>query len=595
MLKPLSLNALESYLEAWLGQDNGVVRPHEIAPLLLERTGGNPLFITSIVKQLVHREGLSQTLDAILSIPPDVRRFIDRQINDLSEADRDLLTAASVIRRKFAAPCVAAALEISVEQVEISCARLTRDGTFIVKSGSTKWPDDTLVELYSFRHDLYRELLYERLPATRRLLRHVRVGDRLEQAWTGQLDMVAAELAEHFERGGNLARAIPHHQRAASSALRRGANAEAIGHFQSAVDAIEHIADEPDRTRIEIQLRVGMGAAFMASKGFGAPEVLDAYARAELLCDRLGERPDIFPAIWGQWAFRHGRGEFGHARRLCSRLLTLAEKSGSTTLRLHAHHATWPTLFSCGELTEALTHVQAGLALYDATIHQATASSYGNHNASTCARNFGAMSLALLGEEDRARTMINDAITAARDIKDPFSLALSYYFASITGQLLGDVQFATRNAESGIKISVEHGLALTKVWNTGVAGWCAASNGNLERSLALLTEAVSALRAMQSMAYMSYLLGLLAHAHSKAGHQPRAMKALDDAIATAKYTGERFYIAELYRLQGELLAQPAINQRERAENAFNLAITIATQQNAHLLAHSAYQSLRRLS
>src|ERR1700720_109987 len=71
-------------------------------------------------------------------------------------------------------------------------------------------------ELYSFRHDLYRELLYERLLPTRRSLIHARVGRWLEGAWVGRLDTISSELAEHFERGNELARAIPHHQRAAA-------------------------------------------------------------------------------------------------------------------------------------------------------------------------------------------------------------------------------------------------------------------------------------------------------------------------------------------------------------------------------------------
>src|SRR5262249_6256242 len=150
----------------------------------------NPLFMTSIVNQLAQREPPERTLDKIVSIPHDVRRFIDRQIDELDETDRNLLIAASVIRREFATPAVAAALEIDGEQVETACARLARWGVFIGKSGSTRWPDGVHAELYAFRHDLYRELLYDRLPATRRSLIHARVGRRLEAAWNSQPDAI---------------------------------------------------------------------------------------------------------------------------------------------------------------------------------------------------------------------------------------------------------------------------------------------------------------------------------------------------------------------------------------------------------------------
>ena len=97
----------------------------------LERTGGNPLFMTSIVHQLAQSTAAIPTLAAIGSIPHDVRRFIDRQVDELAEADRELLTAASVIGRKFAAAAVAAALKSEVEEIEVVCARLARQGIFI--------------------------------------------------------------------------------------------------------------------------------------------------------------------------------------------------------------------------------------------------------------------------------------------------------------------------------------------------------------------------------------------------------------------------------------------------------------------------------
>jgi len=594
-LTPLRLQDVEGYLDVRLGPRQERAWPKELARQVLDRTGGNPLFLTGIVGELLERTSSDQPLIAINSIPRDVRRFIEGQIGNLDEIDRELLGAASVVGREFASPAVAAILNVEVEQVEIGCARLARESAFLAKSGSTSWPDGAPGELYLFRHDLYRELLYEHLPSARRAASHRRLGTRLEQAWARHLDAIAAELGEHFERGGELAKAIPYHQRAAKMALRISANQEAIGHFQRALNALGHVADELERTRIEIDLRVGIGAAFMMTRGFGAPEVLEAYARAEELCDRLGDQPNVFPAIWGQWAFRHGRGEFSYARRLCGKLLALAEKSDSTILKLHAHHAIWPTLFSCGEPRQALEHVEAGLALYDTASHRATAATYGKHDASTCARSFGAVSLALMAEDQPARTMVEDALATATELKDPFTLALTYFFASVTGQLLGDLRLATVNAEAGLQISTEHGFSLTKAWSAGVAAWCAAEAGDPQRGFALFAEAIGALRQMQSMAYVSYLLGLLANAKMNAGAQLEAMQAVTDAIATAEVTGERFYLAELYRLQGELLAHPSVSQLEKSDSALRMAVEIARHQNAHLLERKTEGSVRQFA
>ena len=592
-LAPLDLAAIASYLEARLSDDGGAVKLREMAPLLLERTGGNPLFMTSIVNQLAQQDG--RTPGAIVAIPRDVRRFIDRQIDELTESDRHLLTAASVIRREFATTAVAAALEIDVDQVEIACARLARQGVFVVKSGSATWPDGTRAELYSFRHDLYRELLYDRLTATRRALCHARVGRRLEAAWTGRLDAIAAELAEHFERGNEPACAIPHHQRAAAKALRRSANEEAIGHLHRALNAIAAIADEDERAKVEIELRISLGAAFMATRGFGASEVLDAYSKAEALCERLGERADIFPALWGQWLFRWGRSEVDAAWELCERLLALAEKSGDVGLKLQAHHASWATSFGRGKLAEVRAHAETGLALYDANIHQAMASSYGNHDASTCARNFTALSLAFAGEAEGAVAVADTALAVARSLNDPFSLGLTLYFAAAAAQVLGDVARAAEHAEASRQIATEHDLAMLGAWSTGVVGWCAAENGDPDRGIALLIEAMAALQDTQSRHLMCYLLGLLAETQMKAGHHAEAMKAVQEGIALAEARGERYYDAELHRLHGELLARSPSGRKQQAEASFRVSIEIAKEQGARTLERKANDSLRRWS
>ena len=326
-LEPLGLQAIETFLAARLGAAGDAAHAHEMAPLLLERTGGNPLFMTGIVNELAQRDAAERTPGMIRSIPHDVRRFIERQIDELDAADRDLLMAASVVGRARSRPPPWRPRWRTMRRRSRPRARASPGRPCSLRRrarspgrtapGASAIPSATIS---------IASCLYDRLPATRRALTHARVGTRLEAAWAGRLDAIASELAEHFDRGGEPVRAIPHHQRAAAKALRRAANEEAIGHLRRALGAIGAIADEVERTRVEVELSVALGAAFIATRGFGAAEVLDAYSRAETLCDRLGERVDLFPAIWGQWLFRTGRSETDVSRRLCRRLLALAEK-----------------------------------------------------------------------------------------------------------------------------------------------------------------------------------------------------------------------------------------------------------------------------
>jgi hypothetical protein len=52
------------------------------------------------------------------------------------------------------------------------------------------------------------------------------------------------------------------------------------------------------------------------------------------------------------------------------------------------------------------------------------------------------LALALAGEEKRARSTAENALAIASSLNDPFTMALTLYFASATAQVLGDVTLA---------------------------------------------------------------------------------------------------------------------------------------------------------
>jgi hypothetical protein len=90
-LHPLDLKAVEAYLQAHLTIE--AVQARELAPVLLERTGGNPLFMTSIVNQLAQQHVVTPG-GCVDSVDRGAYRSTDRRSR---ESDRTLLMAASVI------------------------------------------------------------------------------------------------------------------------------------------------------------------------------------------------------------------------------------------------------------------------------------------------------------------------------------------------------------------------------------------------------------------------------------------------------------------------------------------------------------------
>jgi predicted ATPase len=99
---------------------------------------------------------------------------------------------------------------------------------------------------------------------------------------------------------------------------------EAIGHLTKGLKLLKTLPDTPARTQQELTLQIALGPALMATKGYAAPEVEQAFARARELCQQIGETPQLFPVLLGLRSFYTVRGEYRIARELGEQLLRLA-------------------------------------------------------------------------------------------------------------------------------------------------------------------------------------------------------------------------------------------------------------------------------
>jgi predicted ATPase len=160
----------------------------------------------------------------------------------------------------------------------------------------------------------------------------------------------------------------------------------------------------------------------MVTKGWGAPEVEQVYARARALSRQVGESPEIFPVLWGLWRFYFVRAQYQTARELAEQCLSLAQRVQDSALRLLAHHALGGTLYYLGGVPSGRAHLEQGLALYERQQHQHLAFRYGIDLGVWCL-SYVAWPLWQLGYPEQALTQSNQAITLAQELSHPFSLA----------------------------------------------------------------------------------------------------------------------------------------------------------------------------
>jgi predicted ATPase len=432
------------------------------------------------------------------------------------------------------------------------------------------------------------------MPAARRVELHHRIGERLEAGLRDRAVEAATELAMHFERGRDPTRAIRHLRVAGKIATQRSAAREAVAHLTRALDLLRAQPDTPERAEQEVALQIALGGPLMAIKGRGAPEVERAYTRAQELCQRIGDTPQLFPVFWGLFLFRRSRGEIDLAHGFGTRLLALAQHANDPGLLIEAHHALWSTLFARGELMATRDHVAQAIALYDPDRHASLADVYGNHDAAVCALGHGAWALELSGEPEQASRQSEEAVARARALGHPFSEAHALLYAARLHQFRGDWRTTRDYAEAGAVLAREQGFVQLQAWAAVTGGWTLAEAGDVAEGLARTRDGVAAIRALGSEDFKTYFLCLLAETLAKGGETEAALDVITEALCAVERSGERFYAAELHRQKGELLLMTGHDLGD-VVRCFGTAVEIARHQRAWALERRALQSFDNAS
>lgn len=616
-LESLSEEHVYEYLAArFPGEGTDQSPLHELTRLIYTRTEGNPLFMVNVVDDLVRRgvivqqEGrweLSGELEAA-ETPQTLRQFIDQQVEQLDPKTQLVLAAASVAGMEFSAAAVAAALAEEVETVERQCVELARREQFVHPKDEREWPDGTVTMRYGFVHVLYQEVLYNRLLASQRINLHRQIGERMEAAYGQQTREIAAELAVHFEQGRDYGRAVQYLQSVGENALRRSAYREATDHLARGLELLKTLPGAPGHSQQELRLQIALGEALTTLKGFGAPEVEQAFTRAHELCRHMGKTPQLFMTLLGLWAFYTERAELTTASELAEQLLRLAQNLRSQSSLLRAQLGLGITLHFKGEQTGALEHLEQSRALYDP--RQAWAPPFRYDPEVVNLSTMGPV-LWLLGYPEQALRRTQEALTLARELDYPHNLAYALNWASRTQWFRGEQLAVQELQEVLTTLSQEQGFTPYLVLASIFRGWLLTTQGNSKEGIRQMREGLAARRAIGAESVRPYYLAMLAEAYAKAGQSKEGLTVVAEGLEFVTKIDGHFYSAELYRLKGELTLQQQFKvQRSKfgvaepqfllpdaqgeAEACFHKAIAIARKQQAKSLELRAVMSLSQL-
>ena len=571
----------------------GKTLPPQVRQQVMAKTDGVPLFVEELTKMVLESGLLREQEDHYdltgplppLAIPDTLHDSLMARLDQL-HTGKAVAQLGATLGRSFSYALLQAVSHMDEGRLQHALAALVQ-AELLYRRGVP--PQAT----YRFKHALIQDAAYQSLLKSTRQQYHQRNAQVLEAQFPETAAIQPELLAHHYTEAGLRSQAIVYWQRAGHRALERSAHLEAISHLTKGLEVLKTLPVTPEGTRQELDLQTVLGPALIATKGYAALEVEQAYARARALCQQLGEAPQLFPALFGLRLFYQQRAEFRSARELEEQLFRLAQHVEDPALLLVSHQALGTSAYWLGELARARAHLEQGIALYDPEQHRVlTFRAIQNPGVASLA--FVGRVLWTLGFPDQALRRSDKALSLARELAHPFSLVYALSCAAVLHQLRREWPAAQARAEATMALAREQGFTLWLAMGTILQGWARAVQDHPGQGMAQLCQGLAAYRATGTTLAQSYLLGLLAEAYLKAGQAEEGLRVIAEALASVHDSAERCYEAELYRLQGELLlARPAEPHAEAAA-CFCQALAVARQQQAKSLELRAAMSLSRL-
>lgn len=587
-LQPLTLAAVRQYV------DDRFEHPPEaeaIAALLERTSGGNPLFVTALADYLVAEAvlvfrdrcwSLNPPEDGIeMELPESLRAMIGDQLDLLPSDDIAILEAASISGSEFTTAEVAAALERPSLEVDAHCARMAREGRFLVSAAAQGWPDGTVSSAYRFRHLLYQRAVYARVAPERRQCFHDRIGMRLARGYEGQTFEVTTRLTEHFEAAGNQREALRYQEMAAALAYRRFSPADALAHVARVIGTIQRLPPSADRDRHEAEQQIQYSHLAILAEGFSSKRTREGLDHAYRLVFQHDLPTLQFRARLACCFQRLMTGATAEAEELAAAIVATTE-AGNPQLASAAY--LYSSMVHTVNLPRALQHLE--LATRGLDHKEAWQPAVMDLRSSIAAHK--AVLLSLAGQPAQAMAAAGEARTLARAHGGVVIVAGVGTFCACAAMLAGEAAHAREFAEEAFQCGEENDIGTYLDVARMALDWAVFAETG--RGLQRFERAVARRGRSNEIWYQGLFEVYLAEALCRHGLLDRAQKWLD----AAGRIDEPIARAELWRIQGEIYRQGGVTGTPAASDCLRKARSIARRQGASTFEQRADQALAAL-
>jgi len=559
-----------------------------------DRAGGVPLFVEEFTRMVQESGELEQAGNGPDSSRALMAREIPSTLQDLVmarldriEGDREVAQLAAAIGREFSFELLSAVAAVDQPTLQAELAKLVAAEIVYPKGRPPRGS-------FIFKHALLEDALYNALVKSKRHEFHRRIGEVLEERFPETALTQPELLAHHFTAASLSERAIGYWLKAGLRSRERSAEIEAIGHLTQGLALLKAQAESPQRDARELELQSTLGTAYIASRGYAAPEVGPAFRRARELCERVGQPTQLFAIMLGIWEWHTVRANLRLCMELAGEGMELAHRLNDPGIMMEALFMSGETLLYRADFSGARDRFAAAVAEYDDRERTQFWAAFTGHNAGVTHRSNLAVCLWHLGYPDQAVKVNCEMRELAREIGHPFSVAYALHHTAWLYQYCRLGSETQAAAEAEIAIATEQGFALWYATGTFFSGAGLLLQGELAAALPLLLKGLNAFRSSGAELTLPFQLSILCDAYLRTGRFEDARRALTEGLAISEKNDDRCQEAELHRLMGELLLAESPDGAAAAEECFWKAVETSRRQQSKAWELRATMSLARL-
>jgi class 3 adenylate cyclase/predicted ATPase len=571
----------------------GKALPTAVRDQIVAKTDGVPLFVEELTKTLLESGVLKQEADRYaltgplpsVAIPDTLQDSLMARLDRLASV-KDVAQIAAAIGREFSYEMLAAVAGLAEDELQHALDRLVQS-ELVFRRGAS--PNTS----YLFKHALVRDAAYESLLLSRRRQLHARIAQALSDRFPDLVESQPEVLAYHCTEAGLTQQAVNYWLRAGDRDLQRSAYPEAVGHLTKGLEVQRGQPAGVDRARQELAYQAALGTALLAMKGYGAEETGRAFGRARALCEELGDAPQLFPVLYGEWAYQLVKAKFPMAREFARQFLDRATARQEPESLVVGHRIVGLSAFMLGDFSQAEAHYKEHLARYDPTQHRRLALHFGQDQRAACLANLAWLKW-IVGRPDDSLATSRAAVAYSREFDHINTHAYVDFFTLFPLHFRRDVLATETQANALIALSKEKRMSMWGVWAALFSGWALGQRGNSQAAIAQIRDSLADARASGQDFCRPYFLTMLAQTLAPCGRIEAGLEALEEALALVDSTEERWWEAEIHRLKGELLHSLARQENDDVEAEFATALRIAGRQGAKSLELRAAISLAGL-